>query len=339
MVADAALVGTKELPSGGRAFAQLRLAQPGLFLPGDRFIIRQFSPVVTIGGGVVLDNDPPRHRAGDERTLESLRTLETGEPGACFELLTSRAGEMTLAAIVARTGWQPEDALTLGRRLETEKRIKLLGQPPNLAVHAEHFQTLAQGVLQQLDKFHATNPLVAGLTKEDLRGRCARKDAGRIVLPSAVLFSAVLQSLAAEGKVQIEGDTVLRAGREIRLSAEESAAKERISRAFETAGLAVPAAGEVLGGLAIDRPRAEKILRLLLKEKTLVKVTEDLIFHRSALERLRELVARRKQQSNRINVAAFKELTGLTRKYAIPLLEYLDRERVTRREGEERVIL
>lgn len=123
------------------------------------------------------------------------------------------------------------------------------------------------------------------------------------------------------------------------MSPEEAAAKEQIGLAFEKAGLAVPGAAEVLGGLPVDRARAEKILKILLKEKTLVKVTGDLIFHRSALERLRELVGRRKQQSNRINVAVFKELTGLTRKYAIPLLEYLDRERITRREGDERIIL
>ena len=130
-----------------------------------------------------------------------------------------------------------------------------------------------------------------------------------------------------------------RAGRGIELSPEESAAKEQISRAFERSGLAVPGATEVLGELPIDRARAEKILRILLKEKVLVKLTADLIFHRSALERLRELIAQRKQQSNRLNVAVFKELTGLTRKYAIPLLEYLDRERITRREGDERIIL
>ena len=89
----------------------------------------------------------------------------------------------------------------------------------------------------------------------------------------------------------------------------------------------------------IDRRRADKILQILLKEKVLVRVTEDLIFHRAALEELRRRVARRKLQSPRLNVAVFKELTGLTRKYAIPLLEYLDRERVTRREGDERIIL
>ena len=95
----------------------------------------------------------------------------------------------------------------------------------------------------------------------------------------------------------------------------------------------------MLANLRLDRARAEKLLRILLKENVLHKVTEDLIFHQSALRELREILARRKAQNNRLEVADFKELTGLSRKYAIPLLEYLDRERVTRREGDERIIL
>ena len=91
--------------------------------------------------------------------------------------------------------------------------------------------------------------------------------------------------------------------------------------------------------MRVDRARAEKILHLLLNEKVLVKVAEDLIFHRKALTKLREMLARQKAQSNRIDVPVFKEMTGLSRKYAIPLLEYLDRERVTRRQGDERIIL
>jgi selenocysteine-specific elongation factor len=129
------------------------------------------------------------------------------------------------------------------------------------------------------------------------------------------------------------------AGRRIQLTPEEQAAKDQISAAFEKTGLAVPSAPEVLAKLRLDRPRAEKLLQILLRENLLVRVTEDLIFHRSALQQLKELLVRRKAQSNRVNVAVFKEITGLSRKYAIPLLEYLDRERVTRREGDERIIL
>jgi len=149
----------------------------------------------------------------------------------------------------------------------------------------------------------------------------------------------VLQALNAQGKLETVGEIVRLAGREVRLSPQESAAKDSISRAFEQAALTVPPAAEVLAKLPVDRPRAEKILQILLREKTLVKVGEGLLFHRAAIDRLRLLLAERKKRSNRLDVAAFKEMTGVTRKYAIPLLEYLDRERVTRREGDARIIL
>jgi selenocysteine-specific elongation factor len=103
--------------------------------------------------------------------------------------------------------------------------------------------------------------------------------------------------------------------------------------------LKVPALHEVLGGLKIDKARAQKIVTLLLRDRVLVKISDELVFHRSALEQLRGLIAARKAKSPVIDVAAFKEMTGVSRKYAIPLLEYLDRERVTKRVGDSRQIL
>ena len=141
------------------------------------------------------------------------------------------------------------------------------------------------------------------------------------------------------GIIDLDRLEVRLGGRTVQLSAEEIAASDQIAAAFEKAGLAVPTARDVLANLRIDKPRAEKLLRILLKENVLHRVTEELIFHQSALRQLRQILARRKTKSNRLGVAEFKELTGLSRKYAIPLLEYLDRERVTRRDGEERIIL
>lgn len=214
----------------------------------------------------------------------------------------------------------------------------LLGQPPSLLVHAAHFEGLTKLLLEQLEKFHAANPLVAGLPKDELR---AKLGAGRAAhsIPSMALLNALLQSLTLSGKIDVQGETVRLGGRTIQLSAEEIAARDQISAAFEKAGLAVPSVAEVLANLRLDRARAEKLLRILLKENVLHQVTGDLIFHQSALRELREVLARRKTQNNRLGVADFKELTGLSRKYAIPLLEYLDRERVTRREGDQRIIL
>src|SRR5205814_5786519 len=119
----------------------------------------------------------------------------------------------------------------------------------------------------------------------------------------------------------------------------EAESKKKIEDAFASAGLKVPALQEVIAGLKVDKVRAQKIVTLLLRDKVLIKVSDELVFHRSALEDLRHRIAAQKTKSSTIDVATFKELTGVSRKYAIPLLEYLDRERVTRRVGDARQIL
>lgn len=335
-VAEVVFLDSKELIPGRRSYAQLRLANPGLFLPGDRFIVRQFSPVVTIGGGVVLDNMPSKHRLSDPGVAEFLTVMENGSDEQRLERLVLEAGETVVQTLTARMGRSEISLWQIGKLLEAKKCLVILGKPPSVFAHAEYFQDVAKRVVAQLEQFHGRNPLMAGIVKEDLRGRVL--DSAR-QLPSPMAFDAVLQRLAAEGKIEVMEEVVRRAGRRITLNAEELAAQEQIVRAFETAGLAVPSVPEVLARLKIDRARAEKILQKLLKEKVLVKVAADLVFHQSALGRLRELVIRQKAKSDRINVGIFKEMTGLSRKYAIPLLEYLDRERVTRREGDERIIL
>ena len=131
-----------------------------------------------------------------------------------------------------------------------------------------------------------------------------------------------------------------RAGSEVTLQPEEAKAKDQIEAAFAAAGLEAPSVKEVLARLAIETKRAERLLQILLRGKNLVRVSPELIFHRQALAQLKQrLASYKKSKGERISVPAFKDLAGVTRKYAIPLLEYLDRERVTRRAGDERVIL
>ena len=337
-IADIVLFDQKEISPGERALAQLRFAQPGLFLPGDRFILRQFSPVVTIGGGVILDSHPARHRTGDVRALQALEHLIGGGADVLIEHHIEREGEISLTSLVARTGLPPQEILSAAGA-SLKGRVRTLGQPPSALVHESHYADLLHAVETNLEAFHAANPLTAGLSREELTTRLGRRLEREIRLPSPLLVTAILQDLIRRRKIAVEGEIVRLAGRGNELTPEEAEAKGQITRAFEQAGLAVPSAKEVLGGLRVDRSRAEKLLKMLLKESTLIKVTEDLIFHAQALARLREMVIRRKAQSDRIDVAVFKELTGLTRKYAIPLLEYLDRERVTRRVGDERIIL
>jgi len=151
---------------------------------------------------------------------------------------------------------------------------------------------------------------------------------------------AALEDLIALKKLDAPGELVKTAGSKITLQPEEAKAKDQIEAAFSAAGLAVPSVKEVLAKLAIEAKRSEKLLQILLRERNLVRVSPELIFHREALAQMKErLAGYKKSKGERISVPVFKELTGITRKYAIPLLEYLDRERVTRRTGDERVIL
>jgi selenocysteine-specific elongation factor len=189
------------------------------------------------------------------------------------------------------------------------------------------FQSARDKLVKAVRLFHAKQPLLPGIAKQDLRSR---------ELPGAPLF--VMDALLGEAReLVVEGETVRLRGHQVVLKEEEEQARAAIERAFEEAGLATPAMAEVLAKSAVEPGRARKLLEILLREKRLVRISEELVFHQTALASLREMLAGRR--SERFNVGAFKEWTGISRKYAIPLLEFLDRERVTRRDGDERVVL
>jgi selenocysteine-specific elongation factor len=185
-------------------------------------------------------------------------------------------------------------------------------------------------VLEALKKFHAANPLVAGMSKEELRDR---------VNLGPEIFYSVLEKSAKEKQLEIAGELVHLQGRGVVMKDDEAESKKIIEQAFASTGLKVPSLKDVLAGLKVDKVRAQKIVTLLLRDKVLIKISDELVFHQSALMDLRRKIAALKTTAPKIDVGRFKDMTGVSRKYAIPLLEYLDRERVTRRVGDERVIL
>ena len=325
--------GGGEVAAGGSVFAQLRLDQPLLLLPGDRFVLRRFSPVVTIGGGTVLDARAPRHKRLDATVAPFLVVMENGKREEILGALVEAVPRgLTLAEILARTGWIDSETRAASEKLAAAKRVRILGSAPIVVAPAQAVTDCAVAIRKAVETFHGANPLSPGIPKQELRARAGRA--------RAEIFEAALGDLVAARAVVTAGDLVSQAGREITLSTEETRAKELIEREFESAGLTVPGLGGVLAKLPVDAARAQKILQILLREKVLVKISSDLVFHRSTLQRLREMLAKyRKERGARLPITAFKELTGITRKYAIPLLEHLDREQVTRRAGGERVIL
>ncbi len=327
-IAEVVLLREKQVSAGGQAFVRLRLADKALLLPGDRFIVRQFSPVVTIGGGVVLDAAPVAKEK--KEILETfLETLSQGQPEAILQSRIARRSHrgLSIAQAVAETGWRRE---FIDSSLAGSIRAGSVVRVGSQFVLANGIAVLSASAMRVAGDFQKQNPLAGGMGKEQLREN---------LHASPEIFAYVLEQLVKERKLAASGEMVHPPGQGVVLKDEEAASKEIIESAFATAGLKVPALSEVLGGLKIDRVRAQKLVTLLMRDKILVKVSDELVFHRDALAGLRSKIATHKLKSPKIDVAVFKDLAGISRKYAIPLLEYFDRERVTRREGDTRVIL
>ena len=308
--------GSANLPPGTTAYARVVLREPALLLPGDRFIIRMFSPVTTIGGGVVIDIGERRYRKTDN-VSERLENLGIGR------LVREAEFGMGTAELVARTGRLPGEIAAAA----AQAPLLAIAQPQPWYVDRAWFQSSRERLVRAVKEFHRANPLLPGIAKQDLRSR---------ELPGAPLF--LLDALLASAKeLVVEGETVRSRGHTVVLREDEEEARGSIERAFEQAGLAVPAMAEVLAKSGVEPKRARSLLEILLRERRLIRVNEELVFHSSALEELRRMLAPRR--GTRFQVGAFKEWTGISRKYAIPLLEFLDREHVTRREGDQRLVL
>jgi selenocysteine-specific elongation factor len=326
-IATVVLYGTKLVGPGQNAFAQLRLSEPTLLLPGDRFIIRQFSPVVTSGGGLVIENAPPKKIKDATARAHFLRML-TEELRAGMlraRVITSGARGLGIAEAVARTGWTAQQIMS---GVAASPEIVRIG---DILIFEPGLDLVRKDLLSALDAFHKHNALVRGMSREELRGRFSE-------VPPTV-FASVFDEALKANKIELAGELVRLSGRGVVMKDEEAESKKMIEAAFANAGLKVPSLKDVLGSLKVDKVRAQKIVTLLLRDKVLMKISEDLVFHRDALADLRQRLSAEKAKSPKLDVARFKDLTGVSRKYAIPLLEYLDREHVTRRAGDERVIL
>jgi len=317
------LGGATAIQPGEKTFARLVLQEPILLLPRDRFIVRMFSPVITIGGGVVLDIEGPRYRRAD-RPFERLQVLAGSGAEDSIALLVREAPfGMSVTALVTRTGLLESEVLGVRQ----SSKLVFIEQPQPWLVDAEWFAGTGREIEKAVSGFHKTDPLQPGIAKQDLRNR---------LLPDAPLF--LVDALLSRVKsVLVEGEIVRLATHRLVLKQDEEQARVAIERAFEQSGLAVPPLREVLEKSGVEPGRARTLLQILIREKRLVRVSEDLVFHQTAILKLKQTLAPHK--SKRFSVPEFKDWTGISRKYAIPLLEYLDREHVTRREGDLRLVL
>jgi selenocysteine-specific elongation factor len=333
ILARVVLLDRDELPPGERAYAHVRLEKPSAALPGDRYVIRSYSPAVTIGGGSILDPNPPRARRTRAKLIEHLQVLERGRPTERVErhLLASGLVPMTVEDLRARCDLD-ESAVSEALRalVESGRAVQVGSKDAGGALHAERVEAVQADVLGRLADFHAKEPLKDGLAKEELRSKLPGQ------LPPAT-FVWVLGRLAAQGKIAVERDKVRLAGYRPKLSAAEEDLKAKIEQAYRESGFQPPSPEAVLGGQKVDRKLGQAVFRRLVDDGILIKVGEDVFLHRESHQAMRDRIVAHFQKQPSINVGTMKELFGVSRKYAIPYLEYLDTIRITRRQGDERV--
>ena len=261
----------------------MKLQDEVLVLPGDRFIVRQFSPVVTIGGGAVLDPLARRPMLRDTGRAAFLETLERGSNEEIVAAMTARALlGLGYEEIVARTGWTEKEIRAALEKLQATGRVKIVSNEPLVLVSGKLFEEVRRKITEKVERFQKENPLLPGIPREDLRASLGKR-------VRSETFRAALEELAAQKKLDAQGELVKKAGSEIALLPEEAKAKEQIEAAFASASLAVPSVKEVLAKLTVEAKRAEKLLQILLREKSLVRVSPELVFHRQALAQIQLL--------------------------------------------------
>ena len=324
-----------EIRPGAKGFAQLRFETPLVAVLGDRFIVRAYSPQITIGGGEVLDPFATKHRTRDltavRAGLENLRSGDRLEQLRQFVISAGRTG-LTESDLIARTAWSDELITKLCAEASADGSVT---RAENTLLAAELFQELKRQAVDQIAAHHEREPLSRGLSKEILRDQS--------LASAPEVFRAVISELESEGAVVGDKEVVRLREHTRELSDADAGLRNALENLYREAALAPPSLSEAFAGAGLNRDaqHARKILQLLLDSGVLLRVHGDMIFHQAALldleERLRAYAGSRPDRV--IDVPGFKELTGVSRKYAIPLLEYFDRRRVTRREGDKRVIL
>lgn len=316
---------------------QVRLEAPVIAVPGERFIIRSYSPQATIAGGQVIDPLASRHRRRDlDHVRAGLTSLMSanGDNARAVEILIgwSEVTGMTLEQLARRTGLNQA-------ALDAATRSSILGgsivDTGSVLVSKARFETLVEELIKALELLHKKNPLAAGFSRVALRDELAAHTGPEI-------FQAVLNHNMSAGKVSVDKDLVRLTAHQSQLSAADEALKNYILSRYDTAGLEVPRIDEVLDSAPSAPPQlARRILQMLVGTGEVVKGNDEFYFSRNAIDALVERLRKQVQVTNDrvIDVPKFKEIAGVSRKYAIPILEYLDREHITARAGDKRVIL
>lgn len=327
------LLDRDELTGGEEALLQLLMEEPVVANREDRFILRSYSPMETIGGGLIIDPLPPRHRRFQPEVLVSLQRRLEGSPEKILaQVVREHRYGLDWHEAAARASLPLEETRALLQDMARSGQVVLLaGDNDFYVVDAGRYQNWWQEVARALADFHRRYPLRAGLTREELRSRYFS------LLPARV-FQALLENWDREGRIQLAANTVSLAGFTPRISAEQERLARSLEEKYRTFGWQPPTYKELLEAYNLPPAELEELLHYLVRKGVLVKISEEFYWHREALDTAREAI-KKLGANGPFGLAEARDALGSSRKYVLPLLEYLDQVRFTRRIGDKRVVI
>ena len=326
------LLDREEFAPGEAGFVQLRLEQPVVALPQDRFVVRGSGVVQTLGGGVVLDAHPIKHRRFVPTMIEDLTLLKDGTSEQTIGLHILRSGMrgITFAELLNRVAVPPREVETILRKMGERGEILLVDSEKIKVIDIHLYQRLKEMVLAQLRSFHQRFTMKSGLAKEELRTK----------LPAELdvrLFQILLNELGQSKEIVLEKDK-LRLADHLISSIDEKGLVKRVEEAILKGSLQPPSSKELSEEWSEDEEKVRSILEHLVHEGVLVKIKSGMYFHRIQFNNLREKLIAYMKSNKEITTSQLKEIIGTSRKYAIPLMEYFDQIKLTLRLGEKRVL-
>lgn len=321
----------EELSPGDTAVAQIRLDEPMAVVKGDRYVIRSYSPVRTIGGGEILNPVPRKLKQADAPLvplIESLSSLSPEEVIA-FHAKAARYGGVSFTSFMVMTNLSEKQLDKALQALLSRREIVCVDKNSQIYVHQDTLAGLASEATAHLKHYHKINPLKTGMSKEELKSKVPP-------MVSDKLYHLMLNDLIRSNRVILEGEYIRDADHRVKLGLDQAKAKEKILSAYEQNGLMPPYFKDVAAGLNMDLADAKDVLSLLVKEGKLAKAKEDLYFSSQAISTLEEKLIAFLVQNQEISMTQFKDLTSTSRKYSVPLLEYFDSRNITLRVGDVR---
>lgn len=316
---------------GEDALVQLRLDTHVTGVKNDRFVIRSYSPVRTIGGGEILNPLPQKHKGFKTDVIEGLNNLLTGDPDKIVQFATNQAGYfgVSFSELKIMTNLSEKKLNNTLQTLMTKKQIIQVDKENRIFIHQNIFSQLNSMTLDCLEKYHKTNPLKGAMPKAELLSKLPKSI-------NAKLFNLMLSHLVKDKKIVQEEDSVRLFDFKIALEIDQEAVKKQINGAYQDTGLQPPYFRDVVKKLDIEPDAAKDVLMLLIGEGHIIKTKEDLYFHSNAVSKLENKLIDFLKTNGEITTPQFKEMTGASRKYVIPLIEYFDSINLTIRVGDTR---